>query len=166
MGDSPSQVLAAQLAELALPVGRLKTGTPPRLDGRTIDWQNLEMQPGDHPPEPMSYLTGAITTPQIACGITHTTSSAGAMDALAGLITAPVQPWDALICTSTAVKDNVTRLLQAQVDYLQSRLGVTRVVLPLLPVIPLGIHTSDFAFSDAQKAAARAAARLRCSVHG
>jgi alpha-maltose-1-phosphate synthase len=91
------------------------------------------------------------------CGVTHTTSSAGAMDALADLITAPVQPWDAVICTSTAVKDNVTRLLQAQVDYLQNRLGVSRVVLPLLPVIPLGIHTSDFAFSDAQKAAARAA---------
>lgn len=91
------------------------------------------------------------------CGITHTTSSAGAMDALADLITAPVQPWDAVICTSTAVKDNVTRLLQSQVDYLQNRLGVSRVVLPLLPVIPLGIHTSDFAFSDEQKAAARAA---------
>ena len=91
------------------------------------------------------------------CGITHTTSSAGAMDALADLLVAPVQPWDAVICTSTAVKDNVTRLLQAQVDYLQNRLGVTRVVLPLLPVIPLGIHTADFAFSAAQKAAARAA---------
>ena len=91
------------------------------------------------------------------CGITHTTSSAGAMDALADLITGPVQPWDAVICTSTAVKDNVTRLLQAQVDYLQNRLGVSRVVLPQLPVIPLGIHTADFAFSAAQKAAARAA---------
>ena len=91
------------------------------------------------------------------CGITHTTSSAGAMDALADLITSPVQPWDAVICTSTAVKDNVNRLLQAQVDYLQARLGASRVVLPLLPVIPLGIHTADFAFTDAQKAAARAA---------
>lgn len=90
------------------------------------------------------------------CGITHTTSSAGAMDALADLITAPVQPWDAVICTSTAVKDNVTRLLQAQVDYLQARLGLTRAVLPQLPVIPLGIHTSDFDFTSAQKAAARA----------
>jgi len=91
------------------------------------------------------------------CGITHTTSSAGAMDALADLITRPVQPWDAVICTSTAVKDNVTRLLQAQVDYLQNRLGVSRVVLPQLPVIPLGIHTQDFAFTEAQKAAARQA---------
>lgn len=89
------------------------------------------------------------------CGITHTTSSAGAMDALTDLITAPVQSWDALICTSAAVKDNVTRMLQAQVDYLHSRLGITRVVLPKLPVIPLGIHTVDFAYTVDQKAQAR-----------
>ena len=91
------------------------------------------------------------------CGITHTTSSAGAMDALADLITSPVQPWDAVICTSTAVKDNVTRLLQAQVDYLKDRLGITKMVLPQLPVIPLGIHTADFAHTPEQKSAARAA---------
>ncbi len=91
------------------------------------------------------------------CGITHTTSSAGAMDALANLLTAPVQPWDAVICTSSAVKDNVNRLLQAQADYLVQRLGVQRLVLPQLPVIPLGIHTQDFAFTPEQKAAARAA---------
>ncbi len=89
------------------------------------------------------------------CGITHTTSSAGAMDALAEIITAPVQPWDAVICTSTAVKDNVQRLLQAQVNYLQNRLGISKLVLPMLPVIPLGIHTQDFEFTDAQKAKAR-----------
>lgn len=89
------------------------------------------------------------------CGITHTTSSAGSMDALASLITSPVQPWDAIICTSTAVKDNVTRLLQAQVEYLQSRIGISRIVLPLMPIIPLGIHTSDFVFTSDQKAAAR-----------
>jgi glycosyltransferase involved in cell wall biosynthesis len=89
------------------------------------------------------------------CGITHTTSSSGAMDALAELITAPVQPWDAVICTSTAVKDNVLRLLQAQVHYLQERLGISKLVLPMLPVIPLGIHTHDFEWSDAQKSKAR-----------
>ena len=91
------------------------------------------------------------------CGITHTTSSAGAMDALAELITAPVQPWDAVICTSTAVKDNVQRLLQAQVNYLQDRLGIGKIVLPLLPVIPLGIHTEDFEFTESQKDKARQA---------
>jgi len=89
------------------------------------------------------------------CGITHTTSSAGAMDALAELLTAPVQPWDAVICTSTAVKNNVERLLQAQVDYLKNRLGMTKLVLPQLPVIPLGIHTREFEFSGTQKATAR-----------
>ena len=89
------------------------------------------------------------------CGITHTTSSAGAMDAISELITAPVQTWDAVICTSTAVKDNVNRLLQAQVDMLKDRLGVSKLVLPMLPVIPLGIHTQDFVFSEAQKKKAR-----------
>lgn len=90
------------------------------------------------------------------CGITHTTSSAIAMDALVELITAPVQPWDAIICTSRAVKQNVECLLQTQVDYLKDRLGITKLVLPQLPVIPLGIHTQDFAFTEAQKAQARA----------
>ena len=89
------------------------------------------------------------------CGITHTTSSARTMDALASLISAPVQPWDALICTSTAVKNNVERLLQAQIDYLKDRLGITKVLLPQLPVIPLGIHTEDFIYSESQKADAR-----------
>ena len=89
------------------------------------------------------------------CGITHTTSSAGAMDALANLITAPVQPWDAVICTSTAVKNNVEKLLQAQVTYLQDRLGVSKLRLPLLPVIPLGIHTQDFVFATEQRLMAR-----------
>jgi len=91
------------------------------------------------------------------CGITHTTSSAGAMDALADLLTAPVQPWDAVICTSHAVKDNVQRVLQAQAEYLKDRLGAQRVVLPRMPVIPLGIHTADFVFSGQQRQVARQA---------
>ena len=91
------------------------------------------------------------------CGITHTTSSAAAMDAITGLIAGPVQTWDSLICTSTAVKDNVQRLLQAQVNYLQERLGITKFVMPLMPVIPLGIHTKDFEFNTQQKQNARSA---------
>ena len=108
---------------------------------------------GEHAWQRAAYGHGAWSL----CGITHTTSSAGAMNALAELLTAPVQPWDAVICTSTAVKDNVNRLLQAQADYLSQRLAVQKLVLPQLPVIPLGIHTRDFAFTDDQKAAARSA---------
>lgn len=107
---------------------------------------------GEHAWHRAAYGHGAWSL----CGITHTTSSAGAMDAIAHLLIAPVQPWDAVICTSTAVADNVRRVLQAQADFLAARLGATRVVLPQLPVIPLGIHTGDFAFSQAQRAQARA----------
>jgi len=91
------------------------------------------------------------------CGITHTTASARAMDSITGMLTAPVQPWDALICTSEAVKANVTALLQAQADFLRERLGATRLVLPQAPVIPLGIHTDDFSFTPAQRAQSREA---------
>ena len=99
------------------------------------------------------------------CGITHTICSHGAMDALANLLTAAVQPWDAVICTSTAGKDSVTRLLQTQADYLVQRLGVQRLVLPQLPVIPLGIHTADLVSTDEQRAAARAALGADANTH-
>lgn len=89
------------------------------------------------------------------CGITHTTSSAGAMDAIAEWLTAPVQSWDAVICTSTAVKGHVEQLLNAQLRYLQDRLGIQKAVLPQLPVIPLGIHVADFRFDAGQRGAAR-----------
>lgn len=78
-GAPASVALAASLASLQLRLGRLKTGTPPRLDGRTIDWASLEMQPGDDEPEPFSVLTTAITTPQIACGVTRTTPATHAV---------------------------------------------------------------------------------------
>ncbi|QYU65994.1 tRNA uridine-5-carboxymethylaminomethyl(34) synthesis enzyme MnmG [Leptolyngbya sp. 15MV] len=78
-GDAPSIGLARSIKQLNLPMGRLKTGTPPRLDGRTIDWQALEMQPGDTPPEPMSWLTERIGNPQVACGITWTTEATHAL---------------------------------------------------------------------------------------
>ncbi|WP_343716150.1 tRNA uridine-5-carboxymethylaminomethyl(34) synthesis enzyme MnmG [Inquilinus sp.] len=76
VGDAPSIGLAATLHRLGLTLGRLKTGTPPRLDGRTIDWAALEEQKGDDPPVPFSDLTDRITVPQVSCFITYTTPAA------------------------------------------------------------------------------------------
>jgi tRNA uridine 5-carboxymethylaminomethyl modification enzyme len=73
VGDAPSIGLADTLHRLGLTLGRLKTGTPPRLDGRTIDWAALEEQKGDDPPVPFSDLTDRVTVPQISCFITYTT---------------------------------------------------------------------------------------------
>ena len=74
-------------------LGRLKTGTPPRLDGRTIDWASLEMQSGDDPPEPFSSLTQEITRAQIQCGITRTTNTGHAL-IRANLHRAPIYTGD------------------------------------------------------------------------
>ena len=72
IGEKPSVGLALSLEKLQLPLGRLKTGTPARLDGRTIDWSQLEEQPGDKPPLPFSFLNDKVTVPQISCFITYT----------------------------------------------------------------------------------------------
>ncbi len=74
-GEGPALKLSDRLYALGLKLGRLKTGTPARLDGRTIDWSGLEMQQADADPVPFSFLTERITTRQIACGITHTTAA-------------------------------------------------------------------------------------------
>jgi tRNA uridine 5-carboxymethylaminomethyl modification enzyme len=79
VGEKPSVGLSQTLARGGFALGRLKTGTPPRLDGRTIDWDGLEIQPGDDPPPPFSFITDSITTPQVACHITTTTAATHAV---------------------------------------------------------------------------------------
>lgn len=92
------------------------------------------------------------------CGVTHTTASEQAMRTIAGLLSAPVMPWDAMICTSRAVLATVREVLQAELEYLRWRLGPARSPpLPSLPVIPLGVHTDDFAFAEDERQAARQA---------
>lgn len=95
------------------------------------------------------------------CGITHTTASFGAMDAIAELLTAPVQPWDALICTSSSVKKTVERVLSARMEFLRERLGAAGMLpSPELPVIPLGVDCEAFR----QNGAARKTWRERLRV--
>ncbi len=79
VGDAPTVGLSYTFRRLAFTLGRLKTGTPPRLDGRTIDWAALDIQHGDDPPVPFSFLTDRVTTPQIACHITATTERSHAL---------------------------------------------------------------------------------------
>jgi glycosyltransferase involved in cell wall biosynthesis len=78
-------------------------------------------------------------------GVTHTIASAGAMDSIAESLIAPVQPWDAIVCTSAAVRGAVGRLLAMQGEYLRQRLGATRIEGPALPVIPLGVDCAALA---------------------
>ena len=75
MGEAPAVGLSETLGRAGFALGRLKTGTPPRLDGRTIAWDGLECQRADNPPIPFSYMTDAITTPQIDCHITYTNAA-------------------------------------------------------------------------------------------
>ncbi len=89
VNEAPAIGLSATLGRIGLSLGRLKTGTPPRLDGRTIDWDGLERQKGDDPPEPFSYLTDRIDTPQIDCAVTWTTTAVHALIA-ANLHRAPM----------------------------------------------------------------------------
>jgi tRNA uridine 5-carboxymethylaminomethyl modification enzyme len=79
VGEKPSLGLSQTLAHHGFALGRLKTGTPPRLDGGSIDWAGLEVQRGDNPPPPFSFMTGSIATPQVVCHITATSPATHAV---------------------------------------------------------------------------------------
>jgi starch synthase len=145
---------ALQFSEIAK---RFRPAIPIRIFNRETlgDLEEVVYYPGPGIGEHAFHRALISHTQYSLCGITHTTSSAAAMDAIVGLLTAPVYPWDAVICTSTAVKDNVQRLLQAQVDFLRDRLKLQQVVLPKFPVIPLGIHCADFEHREADRVTSR-----------
>ena len=93
INEAPVLGLSTRLYGLGLRMGRLKTGTPPRLDGSTINYDALQVQQGDDPPQPFSFLTKSIATPQVACHITHTTEATHAIIA-ANLTRAPMYSGD------------------------------------------------------------------------
>ena len=89
------------------------------------------------------------------CGLTHTTASYDVMNSFSSLLTEPVMPWDAIICSSESVLNTANKILEVQNDFLKSRIGSTKQVLPQLPVIPLGVNIDEFDFSKEFKVNAR-----------
>jgi tRNA uridine 5-carboxymethylaminomethyl modification enzyme len=116
MGENPAVRLAERLQAVGFGLGRLKTGTPPRLDGTTIDWEMLERQKGDPEPEPFSFLTTTISTPQVDCFITQTTpeghriieENLGASPVYSGAISGPGPRY----CPS--IEDKITKFKERQ----------------------------------------------------
>ena len=89
------------------------------------------------------------------CGVTHTISTHSTSEMISALLRAPMEPWDALVCTSTSGRNAVQNLLEMTAEQLRERVGASRFTFPQFPVIPLGVHTADFAFCDETKFAAR-----------
>jgi alpha-maltose-1-phosphate synthase len=94
------------------------------------------------------------------CGVTHTISSRTVIESIADIPVAPVQPWDALICTSKSVHDALSGVLSNTEDYLRERMGAQKFVRPMMPVIPLGIHTKRFTRKDGDRSRWRKQLRI------
>jgi tRNA uridine 5-carboxymethylaminomethyl modification enzyme len=164
-GDPASIGLAMTLASLGLPVRRLKTGTPPRLDGRTIDWSVVETQPGDDPPEPLSWMTDRITTPQVACGITATTPETHAIIRAsldqAPIYTGQIQGAGPRYCPS--IEDKVVRFAERE----RHQIFLEPEGLDDPTVYPNGISTSlPREVQDAVVASIPGLSRARILRHG
>ena len=89
------------------------------------------------------------------CGVTHTTSSSRVMKSIESTVTSPLEPWDALICTSQAVKSNVIKIIEITENNLRKRLNAKTFIRPQMPVIPLGIDTIKYNYSENKKYSAR-----------
>jgi tRNA uridine 5-carboxymethylaminomethyl modification enzyme len=140
MGDPPSNRLSDQLRELGFEVGRLKTGTTPRLNGLTIDYEGLEIQPGDERPKPFSFSTTTIPLPQVPCHITYTNEQAHAL-IRAGLDRSPlysgiIKATGARYCPS--IEDKVVRFPEKG----RHQIFLEPQGLDTVEVYPNGIPTS------------------------
>ncbi len=140
MGDPPSNLLSEQLKELGFEVGRLKTGTTPRLNGRTIDYTGLEVQPGDPKPRPFSFTTTRISLPQVPCHITYTNSKTHAL-IREGLDRSPlysgiIKATGARYCPS--IEDKVVRFAEKE----RHQIFLEPEGLDTVEVYPNGIPTS------------------------
>lgn len=140
MGDPPSNRLSDQMRELGFEVGRLKTGTPPRLNGLTIEYEGLEIQPGDDHPKPFSFSTATIPLPQVACHITYTSEQTHAF-IRAGLDRSPlysgiIKATGARYCPS--IEDKVVRFPEKG----RHQIFLEPQGLDTVEVYPNGIPTS------------------------
>jgi len=140
MGDPPSNQLSVQLKDLGFEVGRLKTGTTPRLNGRTIDYRGLEVQPGDAKPRPFSFTTARISLPQVPCHITYTNSKTHAL-IREGLDRSPlysgiIKATGARYCPS--IEDKVVRFAEKE----RHQIFIEPEGLDTVEVYPNGIPTS------------------------
>ena len=140
MGDPPSNQLSVQLKDLGFDVGRLKTGTTPRLNGRTIDYRGLEVQPGDPKPRPFSFTTARIPLPQVPCHITYTNAKTHAF-IREGLDRSPlysgiIKSTGARYCPS--IEDKVVRFAEKE----RHQIFLEPEGLDTLEVYPNGIPTS------------------------
>jgi glycosyltransferase involved in cell wall biosynthesis len=155
---SQSRALAAQLAKQLAELGAKKTGVAwvSRLQPARLAEPGLLYRPdvliAD---EAWRRHAHGLSQSYSICGVTHTISTHATNEAISSLPRAPVEPWDALICTSISGRNAVQRLLDMTAEQLREQIGASRFTLPQLPVIPLGVHTADFAFSDETKFAAR-----------
>ena len=105
---------------------------------------------------PLAWLRASVGSASWSiCGVTHTTCSTSVMESVVSYLSTPLQPWDALVCTSQAAKEVVTRLLDEQESYLAQRLGAKTFTRPQLPVIPLGVDCASLRFTPQQRQKAR-----------
>ena len=155
---APSRGFAAQLAKQLAELGAGKTGVAwvSSLQPAKLSEPGLLYRPDvkiAH--EAWRRSAHGLSHAYSICGVTHTIATHITNENIAALLSTPIEPWDALICTSASGRNAVQNLLEMTAEQLRERVGASRFTLPQLPVIPLGVHTADFAFCDETKFAAR-----------